>query len=247
MHNIYPTKPTCHTRRFTLIEMLVVIAIIGILASLLMPSLQKGVAMAKQVACTNNLRQIFLAENAYAEAYKYYTAGRILPGESFALNLWDHKLRPFLGNNDIPVNWTQAAALRRLPVLWCDETVDGGIDTVSYSVNGFGYLYNGAKLKPSQPAESGSLANTSCFLVTPDARCTNIGPSRIMFISELGITTGAATGYVHYSIRNGTYFEGSDGGTDPAFRHNDSKNVLFLDGHVSPVMRGDMHWWNYLN
>jgi len=42
---------------FTLIEMLVVIAIISILASLLMPSLDNAIKMGRSAVCSNNQRQ----------------------------------------------------------------------------------------------------------------------------------------------------------------------------------------------
>lgn len=45
-------------RRFTLIEMLVVIAIISILASLLAPSLRRSLRAANALTCLNNLHQI---------------------------------------------------------------------------------------------------------------------------------------------------------------------------------------------
>jgi prepilin-type N-terminal cleavage/methylation domain-containing protein len=50
----------------TLIEMLVVIAIIALLAALLLPSLSGAKANTKQVACLSNLRQLELAFQMYA-------------------------------------------------------------------------------------------------------------------------------------------------------------------------------------
>ena len=51
---------------FTLVEMLLVAAIIAILAALLLPALSSAKAKGKQVACANNLKQLALGCQMYA-------------------------------------------------------------------------------------------------------------------------------------------------------------------------------------
>jgi prepilin-type N-terminal cleavage/methylation domain-containing protein len=80
---------------FTLVEIMIVVAIIGLLAAIAIPNFVKARATSQQNACINNLRQIDAAANQFALEQGQQTGN--------TLNMTD--LSPYIklnANNSVP-------------------------------------------------------------------------------------------------------------------------------------------------
>ena len=88
-------------RNFTLVELLIVIAIIAILASMLMPALKSTREKAYEIKCKGNFRQIGFATGDYTGDYNSWLPFGYAEGESFSgyagasIGAWYTVLAPF--------------------------------------------------------------------------------------------------------------------------------------------------------
>ncbi len=86
---------------FTLVELLVVIAVVALLAALLFPAFARARESSRRAACQNNLRQLALAIHQYAQD----SDGRYPVGLGVTTTgtpvFWHQQLKPYLQDADV--------------------------------------------------------------------------------------------------------------------------------------------------
>ncbi|WDE98882.1 DUF1559 domain-containing protein [Lentisphaera profundi] len=191
---------------FTLIELLIVVAIIGILASLLLPVLGKARKKAKQTVCKSQLKQIHLAMTMYElDNDQYLPYVRVDPPAHS--QPWYWTLAPYLG-----IDREETGTMREVEislgsnVFKCPSNDSLNVPVYGTSTNITGYAM------PQWAGWGGKGA-----LYAP-IKITNVSePSHAMLLGETDLKY---------------YLNGGDTNFLNSLYHDGLNNRLFIDGHV---------------
>src|SRR5262245_28242590 len=141
------TKTVRQKSGFTLIELMIVVAIIGILAAIAIPNFIKFQARSKQGEAKSNLKSLFTSQKSYYQEY-----------DAYRTNLKDIGFAPERGNRYIYRNGTCGAPLSRAAVT---EPTGLAFDCITVDT----FKIGGAAT--SAPAYNGNSAPTTVVGVDP--------------------------------------------------------------------------------
>lgn len=208
-------------RGFTLVELLVAIAIIGVLVALLLPAVQAAREAARRMQCTNHLKQLMLAMHNYHDALLQFPPSYVIqPGGGGANGSPDATTR------DAGPGWAWGTLL--LPYIEQQN------------------LHNQLDLrKPAWDSANASAAKTPLpFMLCPSAS----GDRRPMQVIDDSGTTLATFSRAHYVCNVGQeepwgttiddYSQLADG---PLYRNSPTNTADVRDGLSNTVFLGEHH------
>ncbi len=241
------SKSSFRRSGFTLVELLVVVAIIALLVSILLPTLGKAKEQARIVSCMSNLRSLGLSFAFYSnENNDWYPSGAAMGGGYYGPTwyTWDSILRPYYDtmglihcpSDKLIRDYGSIAQDHRHPRSYAINMVVTWMGPSAYGDN------NGYDLDPAVTWRWPGYVRKTTEVTDPsdtillgeeweNAYWTSYyvaGMHRVYpGVAIMPYKWGPGGGYTN-STRQVTYYH----------RNNDAANFLFCDGHVDLLAEG---------
>jgi prepilin-type N-terminal cleavage/methylation domain-containing protein/prepilin-type processing-associated H-X9-DG protein len=237
---------------FTLIELLVVIAIIAILAAMLLPALAKAKQKGQGVACMNNLHQMSLATQLYADDFngRYCLTFQVTGDNSSTISggrrAWFDFLLPYQKTTNLLICPVRSKKFNEFIQEYPTGPADLGVSNygINFRVGGCDYASWPYSQWPGVRAAAVPRPAGVTYLTDSGSKPLNsTDPLKCVTLSS----PEKPGCWILHDPGNDAPNTGGVSGDDPNWggpmpRHNGRTAVMFLDGHLVSLKPAAWYW-----